>query len=156
MMSGNYVYLITTLVTLGVVITSVLFHYEGLRLLSRWVTLDLLPARVRIVSLIFGQLILHFLEVALFAMANHALSQRPGYGTFMQIGAANCMEPGFMTAVDHLYYSVTVYTTLGFGDIVAEGPVRILAGVEALVGLVLITWSASFTFLKMQIYWGRG
>jgi hypothetical protein len=34
--------------------------------------------------------------------------------------------------------------------------VRILAGMEALVGLVLITWSASFTFLKMQIYWGRG
>jgi len=42
----------------------VVFHYEGLRLLSRWVTLDLLPARVRIVSLIFGQLLLHGAEIA--------------------------------------------------------------------------------------------
>jgi len=155
-MDGNLPYLITAVTTLAVVIVSVLFHYEGLRLLSRWVTLDLLPARVRIVSLIFGQLLLHVVEISLFAVANHTLSQQPGFGSFLEIGAANCMTQQGMNAVDHLYYSVTVYTTLGFGDIVADGPVRILAGTEALVGLVLITWSASFTFLKMQIYWGRG
>ena len=155
-MTGNLPYLLTTLATLTVVIVSVVFHYEGLRLLSRWVTLDLLPARVRIVSLIFGQLLLHAVEITLFAITNHALSRQPGFGGFLMIGAENCGVPQTMDTIDHLYYSVTVYTTLGFGDIVADGPVRILAGTEALVGLVLITWSASFTFLKMQIYWGRG
>ena len=155
-MDGNIVYIITTLVTLAVVVASVLFHYEGLRLLSLWVTLDLLPARVRIVSLIFGQLVLHLAEVSLFALTNYLLGQYPSFGGFLQIGAENCMQRGAMGWLDHLYYSVTVYTTLGFGDIVAEGAVRILAGTEALVGLVLITWSASFTFLKMQRYWGRG
>jgi hypothetical protein len=33
--------------------------------------------------------------------------------------------------------------------------VRFLAGMEALSGFVLITWSASFTFLEMQRYWDR-
>jgi len=155
-MDGNLPYLITAVTTLAVVVVSVLFHYEGLRLLSRWVTLELLPARMRIVSLIFGQLLLHMAEITLFAVANHALTQQPGFGSFLMIGAENCMTQQAMHAFDHLYYSVTVYTTLGFGDIVSDGPVRILAGTEALVGLVLITWSASFTFLKMQIYWGRG
>jgi uncharacterized membrane protein len=155
-MEDNLPYLITVAATLTAVIVSVLIHYEGLRLLSRWVTLDLLPERIRIVSLIFGQLILHVVGIALFAMANHALSQQPGFGSFLEIGAENCMTQQTMNAVDFLYYSAVVYTTLGFGDIVAYGPVRILAGMEALVGLVLITWSASFTFLKMQIYWGRG
>ena len=155
-MDGNLPYLITAVATLTVVIVSVLFHYEGLRLLSRWVTLDLLPERIRIVSLIFGQLILHAVEITLFAIVNHALSRQPGFGSFLEIGAENCMTLQTMDTLDFLYYSVVVYTTLGFGDIVATGPVRILAGTEALVGLVLITWSASFTFLKMQIYWGRG
>jgi hypothetical protein len=30
---------------------------------------------------------------------------------------------------------------------------RFMAGVEGLVGLVLIGWSASFTYLEMQRYW---
>jgi len=32
---------------------------------------------------------------------------------------------------------------------------RILAGSQSLLGFVLITWSASFTFLEMQTYWKR-
>jgi hypothetical protein len=33
------------------------------------------------------------------------------------------------------------------------GAVRFLADVESLLGLVLITWSASFTFIEMQKFW---
>ena len=42
---------------------------------------------------------------------------------------------------------------MGYGDIVATGPIRYLTGMEALTGFVLITWSASFLFLEMQKYW---
>ena len=48
-----------------------------------------------------------------------------------------------------------MYTTVGFGDIAPLGPVRLLVGIEALAGLVLITWSASFTFLIMQRIFAR-
>jgi hypothetical protein len=42
---------------------------------------------------------------------------------------------------------------VGYGDFVAQGYVRYLTGVEALTGLILITWSASFLFIEMQKYW---
>ena len=37
--------------------------------------------------------------------------------------------------------------------LVPEGPLRLLAGAEALTGLVLVGWSSAFTFLHMQRYW---
>ena len=35
------------------------------------------------------------------------------------------------------------------------GPVRFLSGTEALTGFVMITWSASFTYLEMERFWRR-
>ena len=32
---------------------------------------------------------------------------------------------------------------------------RLLTGIEALNGLVLIGWSASFTYLAMEEFWGE-
>jgi hypothetical protein len=53
----------------------------------------------------------------------------------------------------YFYYSAITYTTLGFGDIIPLGPLKILTAMEALMGLGFITWSASFTFLEMQKLW---
>ena len=55
--------------------------------------------------------------------------------------------------IPYFYYSAVLYTTLGFGDIIPLGPAKILTGIESLIGLGFITWSASFTFLEMQRYW---
>ncbi|MSQ99467.1 MAG: two pore domain potassium channel family protein, partial [Xanthomonadales bacterium] len=41
----------------------------------------------------------------------------------------------------------------GFGDIQPFGDMRHLAGVEALTGILLITWTASFLYLEMQRNW---
>jgi len=150
-------YLWITLATLGVVVACVLFHYEGLRALSRWVTADVLPARARIVSLIFGQLVLHVSEIWLFGLTYYVLAERNGFGSIIAKMAQSHSGPATsMSLIDFIYYSATVYSTLGFGDLIATGPLRLLTGVEAVTGLVLITWSASFTFLEMQRYWGRG
>ncbi|MEM9882591.1 MAG: potassium channel family protein, partial [Planctomycetota bacterium] len=48
---------------------------------------------------------------------------------------------------DAVYFSAAVYTTVGFGDITPVGHLRLLVGIEALTGLMLVAWSASFTFL---------
>jgi len=52
-----------------------------------------------------------------------------------------------------LYFSAETYTSLGFGDVVPDGPLRLLAGAEALNGLLLIGWSASFLYLEMERWW---
>ncbi|MEX1108906.1 MAG: potassium channel family protein [Dongiaceae bacterium] len=54
---------------------------------------------------------------------------------------------------DFLYFSATTFTSLGIGDIYPIGPTRIVAAVESLNGLLLIAWSASFTYLVMRTYW---
>lgn len=55
--------------------------------------------------------------------------------------------------VDSIYFSFTNYTTVGYGDIAPHGSLRFLAGVEAITGLSLITWSASFMYMEMTQFW---
>ena len=45
------------------------------------------------------------------------------------------------------------FSTVGFGDIAPVGPIRFTSATEALCGFVLITWSASFTYLEMEKFW---
>ena len=54
---------------------------------------------------------------------------------------------------DAVYFSFTNYTALGYGDIEQGGQLRFLAGMEAITGLSLITWSASFMFMEMMKFW---
>ena len=51
------------------------------------------------------------------------------------------------------YFSFACYTSLGIGDIVPVGGLRLLAGIEALNGLMLIGWSASFLLVEMRERW---
>jgi hypothetical protein len=89
----------------------------------------------------------HLVEVAIFALALSGLDWA-GYGRLL--GAVRG-GPGWFE--DHFYFSIASFTTLGIGDIVPHGPIRIVAGVEALTGLILVTWSASFTYLVMERLW---
>ena len=58
-----------------------------------------------------------------------------------------------MGLLDAIYFSATTFTTLGYGDLAPVGPIRFLSGTAALTGLVLISWSASFTYLEMERFW---
>ena len=133
-------------VALGVFVTvvCVLMHYEALRRLTRWLPrLDARP-RQRILALILALLVVHQAEAWVFA-GGFLTADRSGI-----MGGLENADGGLFT---YAYFSITTYTTLGFGDIIPVGPIRFLASVEALTGFVLITWSASFTYLEMQRFW---
>lgn len=51
---------------------------------------------------------------------------------------------------DYLHYTATVHTTVGSGDLVPRSGLRLLTAFTSLTGLVMITWSASLTFVEMQ------
>lgn len=140
---------LVALVTAAAVIFCVLFHYEGLSLLGRLIRTNRMKPRPRprILVLIFGQLFLHIAEIWAFALAYAGLLQA---GTYGHIGPSENLA-----FEDYVYFSAVVYTTLGLGDLVPHGPIRLLTGTEVLLGFVLITWSASFTFIEMQRYWGK-
>ena len=52
--------------------------------------------------------------------------------------------------IDIFYYSISTYTTLGVGDIYFTGVARITSGIESLIGLIMIAWSASHIYLKIK------
>jgi hypothetical protein len=52
------------------------------------------------------------------------------------------------------YDSASAYTSLGTQQPPTTA-LRVLTAVEALTGLVLITWTASFLFLIMQRTWAK-
>jgi hypothetical protein len=124
------------LVNAAVVIVCVVIHYEFLFRLTRALPRLRLRHRYRIVLGV---------EVWIFAIIYYLMHHSPGWGEF----GGNFHG----TLMDCVYFSFTTYTTLGFGEIYPDGPLRHLTGIEALTGLVLITWSASFLYLEMQRYW---
>ena len=125
---------------------AVLVHYEALyRLTSVMPKLTFLKPRTRIVVGVFGALVAHVIEVWLFAFAYFFMVNSGRYGS---------IEGNYNgSLMDASYFSLTTYTSLGFGDIEPLGNIRFLVGLEALTGLVMITWTASFMFIEMQRFW---
>ena len=134
------------LVNLLVVALAVGVHYEFLLRLSVR-RKSRFNHRIGIVFGVCGALAAHALEVWIFGCAYYLMHHAEGWGSLVgQFGGS---------LMDAVYFSFTVFSTLGFGDIHPHGPIRYLTGLEALTGLVLITWTASFLFLQMQRYWNE-
>jgi hypothetical protein len=143
-------------VTLAAVAACVLTHYEGLSVTSR--ILARLPGAHRRSKVLYGitsVLVLHVVEIWIFGLILLALLQWPAFGT---IGPS--VPHSVPHVVPHLfdvvYFSSITYTTVGYGDLTPTGPIRFLAGTEALSGFVMLTWSASFTYLEMERFWRPG
>ena len=138
-------HLMVVLATLLTVVLCVLLHYEVSMALSRRMERSTRSQRQRFLTLIFGLLLAHIAEIWAFAATMSLLLEISSTGDVIGITA-----PGFL---DFVYLSATNFTTLGYGDMVPTGPIRFVMGTEALTGFVLITWSASLTFLEMQKHW---
>jgi len=130
--------------TIATVLICVALHYEALNVLSRRLARAQGPHRRRVVFAIFGLLAVHVAEIWVFGIACALLLLSPA------AGAAHGLDGGLL---DFIYVSAMNFSTVGAADAFVTGPVRFLTGTEALTGMVLITWSASFTFLEMQRFW---
>ena len=51
------------------------------------------------------------------------------------------------------YFSFVTFTTLGYGDITLAGGWRIISGIEALNGVLLLGWSTALLFTLVQRTW---
>lgn len=122
-----------------------LIHYEVLRGLSIGLPQLLVPARAKLIVVIFAAFLAHLAEIALYAIAITLLVRYQGLGTLGDSGHFS-----FSVA---LYFSAETFSSLGYGDVVPGGALRLLAGGEALNGLLLIGWSASYTYIAMEHFW---
>lgn len=135
------------LACLLLLVASTVLHYEALRILHAGLPRLRIPKRTKLLVVMAGAFLAHGTEILLFGTAMYILISHAGAGSLGMAAPtlANCM-----------YLSAETYTSLGFGDLTPTGPVRLLAGTEALIGLLLIGWSASFTYIAMERFWAVG
>ena len=138
--------LIAILLAVALVCATVLIHYECLRATSALIPHLNMAPQSRMVVVLGAALFGHTLEIGLYAWVYHVMDDLLGLGSI-----AGEFSGG---ALDYFYFSATTFTTLGIGDVYAKGHMRLIAGIESLNGLVLIGWSASFTYLSMEKFWG--
>ena len=141
--------LLTFVVAVTLIGSCLLVHLYTLEKLGRWVYRrqdDIRHPLPIVLTVIF---LAHLVEVFLYALGLSLLDWA-GEG---ELRGAIVGGPGWFA--DHFYFSIASYTTLGIGDILPHGSIRFVAGLEALNGLVLVAWSASFTYLIMERLWGR-
>jgi uncharacterized membrane protein len=137
--------ILTIILNSILIAAAVLIHYEALNQLS--IVIPKLPIRPRLRVLIgvLGTLVAHVIEMWIFAFGYYFMVHSGKFGAL--VGAFDS------SLLDCVYFSFVTYTSLGFGDIEPLGNLRFLTGLEALTGLVLITWTASFMFIEMQKLW---
>lgn len=81
-----------------------------------------LGAELLMAQLVSTLLLLHLAEAVVWALF------------FVLVGGL----PDFESAA---YFSLTSYTTVGYGDVVLPGPWRLLGPIEAAVGVLMLGWS---------------
>jgi len=122
-----------------------LLHYEVLRALNTGLPALGIPNRSKLLVVILVTFLAHATEMAMYGGALYLL--------VTWLGVGNLSGTTGFSLTTYMYFSAETYTSLGFGDLTPTGPVRLLAGIEALNGLLLIGWSASFTYISMERFW---
>lgn len=97
----------------------------------------LLPLRMLCTTAVI-LLMLHLAEVLPWAVAYLAL---PG--------------GGFESFEECCYFATVTFASLGYGDIVIQGPWRMLSGIQAMNGLLVFGWSTALLFAVVERIWGR-
>ena len=134
------------LIGAGIAVLTVLVHAAGtsawLRHLGHrygigdepWGTL----MSMRILSTTVLALIgLHAIQIAMWAVAYVALVELNEITTFESA----------------LYFSFVTFTTLGYGDITLSEPWRVMSGIQALNGILLVGWTTALLFAVVQRSW---
>ena len=141
--------LLITLINLGVVSLVVTVHYEALLRISLLLPKLRISPRLKVVTGIIGAFAAHIIEIWIFAIAFYLLILHGDFGRLVWV---NGSTPG-SGLLDCFYFSMINYTSIGYGDIVPMEEIRFLSGLEGLIGLLLIAWTASFMYNEMRLYW---
>jgi len=139
-------YLVALGLTALLAVICVAVHYEALRAISglhpqHW------RGRIGVSGVIVCLIVVHCVEALVFGVGYWLGSEVLKLGTFV--------GPTTMTPFVYAYFALETFTTQSLGNVYPTGPLRLIAAVEPLVGLILIGWSTSFTFLAMQRNWSR-
>lgn len=136
----------TVLIAFTLVLVSVLIHLVALRTVYAHLDTHTHHPAIRVGLAVYVVIFAHCLEIIIFAAGFYISVEYAELGQLKGEFAGDFRE--------YIYFSLVSYTSLGLGDVYPYGPIRLITGIEALTGLMMIGWSASFTYLCMFKVWG--
>ena len=124
------------LVTLSIIISIVI---------CVWIhSLVLIKSReLNLQFLVLALLISHVIHVSLFSLLYLIYINHYGF----ELGFVDVEDYSFMNI---FYFSSSIYTTLGIGDIYPKSTMKLIASIQSILGLVMIALTASAIFLKLK------
>lgn len=137
-------FFIASILSLGLVVFCVAVFYEIMA--HVWLLLPRLEGRPRtqILFTVLASFVGHTVAVWAFALMYFVLVNHLGFGELTGHTDHNIL--------DYVYFSVVSYSSLGLGDVAPTGGLRLLVGVEAITGLILIGWTITFTYIVTEKY----
>lgn len=138
-------FVLVLLASFAAVFIATALFYECLCLISRFVSGMTTKHRPIMFIMIGGIFVAHAISILVYAVIFWALIHYAGFADL-----SGHIPDHFPT---YLYFSATSYSSLGVGDVFPAEGLRFLTGVEAINGLILITWSATFTYFSVQKMW---
>ncbi len=137
-------FFIAALISLVLITLSVGVFYEILA--HTWLKIQRMEGRPRqqILVTILAAFLAHTLAVWIFGGAYYVLANHIGFGDL-----AGTTGHGLL---DYVYFSGVTYSSLGLGDVYPTGELRLLIAVEAILGLILIGWTITYTYLFTEKY----
>ena len=146
--------MITGLTAIFFIALTVGLHYKALQFTAYLIEPRVARHDFWIAAAIVLMVLAHLVEIGLFACGWWALMRFGHIQLVMFDPISGVTAIRDSAAIDDLiYFSGVVYSSLGFGDIIPIGAGRRFAIAESVLGLVLIAWTASYSYLLMQRNW---
>ena len=137
-------FLIASLISLALILFCVSVFYEILAHVWAWLPKLEGKPRTQILVTVLSTFVGHTIAVWTFGIVFFVLEHHFQFGE---------LRGQFeKELINYVYFSGVTYTSLGLGDIYPQDELRLLIAVEALLGLILIGWSVTFTYLVTEKY----
>jgi hypothetical protein len=129
--------IVSAALAIAMLVVTTALHYESLRVLTR-ASSGRVVSHAWVVIILAALIGVHLTEVVLYAGVYAIGSKVLGLGALH--GSTD------RAALDFFYFAAETYSTLGYGDLIPVGSLRLVANVEALNGLLLLSCSGAFLF----------
>ncbi len=140
-----------SMLSLMVIALTSLVTYEVLRHVWNWLPRMHVSPRLRVLVITVPIFAAHISAIWIYAGMYFLVENFTGFGHLT--GSISPAALTYESFIERLYYSASVYTSLGLGDITPGRDLRMLTSAEVLNGLVMIGWTVSFTYLAMEKFW---
>ncbi len=100
--------------------------------------------RLQILLTVLASFVGHTLTIWIFGLSYYGLEHYAGFGSLSGVG--------HKALLDYVYFSGVAYSSLGLGDLVPTGDMRLLIAVEVVLGLIFIGWTITFSYLVIEKY----